>query len=150
MAQLQICSGCFCWCLNLASYLSADCSNLALIHAGLSHHICQRASCQILHHHPQLISYQVTKNQVRVKEQRRNTVCSFVVLQQTVDCFDSFRPASCWLKLTEKAQNATLVLWKSHERCRNVMQSELTNEIYIYFQKWTFIWASRWQHCTFG
>ncbi len=45
-------SGWYCWCLNLATYLSADCSDLALVHAGLSHYICQRATGQILHHHP--------------------------------------------------------------------------------------------------
>lgn len=45
---------------NLAFYLSADRSNLALIHAGLSYYICQRATGQILHHHPQLVSNQVT------------------------------------------------------------------------------------------
>lgn len=48
-----------CGCPNLVSYLSADGGDLALVHTGLSHNIRQRASRQILHHHPQLVSYQV-------------------------------------------------------------------------------------------
>lgn len=46
-------------CLQSTRYLSADGCNLALVHAGLGHHVSQRAASQVLHHHPQLVSYQV-------------------------------------------------------------------------------------------
>lgn len=61
------------WCRDLASYLSADCSNLALIHAGLGHYICQRAASQVLHHHPELVSYQVTTE--KQEEERGRLQC---------------------------------------------------------------------------
>jgi hypothetical protein len=41
-------------------YLTAHSSNLAFIHTGFCHHICQGASSQILHDNPQLISHKVT------------------------------------------------------------------------------------------
>lgn len=42
------------------THLSAHGGDLRLVHARLSHHVSQRASGQILHHHPQLVTNQVT------------------------------------------------------------------------------------------
>jgi len=42
------------------SYLSAHGSYLGFIHAGLRDDISQRTSGQVLHHHPQLVTHQVT------------------------------------------------------------------------------------------
>lgn len=41
-------------------YLPAHGSDLSLVHAGLRHNIREGASCQVLHHHPELFSYKVT------------------------------------------------------------------------------------------
>lgn len=48
---------------QLERYLSADSSNLSLIHAGLRDHIRQRPAGQVLHHHKQLLSHQETDAQ---------------------------------------------------------------------------------------
>lgn len=45
---------------NVVSYLSAHSSYLGFIHAGLRDNVSQRTSGQILHHHPQLVTHQVT------------------------------------------------------------------------------------------
>lgn len=42
--------------------LSADCSNLSLVHARLCHHVSQRSSSQVLHDHKELVSNQETKH----------------------------------------------------------------------------------------
>lgn len=54
-------------------YLTAHSCNLAFIHAGFCHHICQRASSQVFHDNPQFISYKVTVR-VQIKgEKEQNT-----------------------------------------------------------------------------
>lgn len=47
--------------LRVLPHLPAHGGDLSLVHAGLCHHIGQGASCQVLHHHPELLSYEVTE-----------------------------------------------------------------------------------------
>lgn len=42
-------------------YLPAHGGDLSLVHARLRHDIGEGASCQVLHHHPELFSYKVTE-----------------------------------------------------------------------------------------
>lgn len=47
--------------LSVLPHLPAHGGDLSLVHAGLCHDIGQGASCQVLHHHPELFSYKVTE-----------------------------------------------------------------------------------------
>lgn len=47
------------------SYLSAHSGYLGFIHAGFRDHVSQRTSGQVLHHHPQLVTHQVTKETLK-------------------------------------------------------------------------------------
>lgn len=59
-AQTEVSVGCeLTWMVIQRPYLPAHSCYLAFIHTGFCHHIRQRASGQVLHDNPQLISHKV-------------------------------------------------------------------------------------------
>lgn len=71
-AQTEASVGCeLTWMVLQRPYLPAHSCDLAFIHTGFCHHVCQRASSQVLHDNPQLISHKVTAGkQTRGKKER--------------------------------------------------------------------------------